>query len=90
MNNMEFDEQYQKEVADLRAEVVKLRKFKEYVHKRLDELNVPSDPDPVKNEATGCRVECRFTWLSRFIDMLNKDLSYWKTHASVNATDGDL
>lgn len=42
---------------------LKLFKFKEYVHGRLDAAQVPEDPEPAKNAAHGCRVEGRLNWL---------------------------
>jgi hypothetical protein len=51
-----------KSYAELEAEVEKLKKFKEYVHKRLDEAGVPHDPDPEHNKQHGCRIEGRLNW----------------------------
>jgi hypothetical protein len=48
---------------DVRAERDALRRFKEYVHRRLDEAGVPHDPQPEINELTGCRIGCRLDWL---------------------------
>lgn len=45
----------QKELADLRAERDKLKEFKEYVHKRLDDAGIPVDPES-PHKASGCRI----------------------------------
>lgn len=52
--NMAFRE-YEGRLATLREEVAKLQKFKDYVHKRLDEAGVPADPDS-PHRAEGCRI----------------------------------
>lgn len=41
----------------------KLIAFKEYVHKRLDDFGVPSDPDPEHNKEHGCRIEGRLNYV---------------------------
>lgn len=53
--------------ADLAIEIAKLKKFKDYVHNRLDAIGVPSDPEPEKNKATGCRIEGRLNFVERNI-----------------------
>jgi hypothetical protein len=40
---------------DLRRERDKLQRFKDYVHKRLDDAGVPVDPDST-HKAEGCRI----------------------------------
>lgn len=44
-----------KELARLRDEVEALAKFKSYVHRRLDEASVPTDPDS-PHKSQGCRI----------------------------------
>lgn len=44
-----------KEITALRAERDKLQRFKEYVHRRLDEAGVPTDPES-SHKAEGCRI----------------------------------
>jgi hypothetical protein len=48
-------------------EVVALRKFKQYVHERLDAMHVPADPEPEKTLEHGCRVGERLNWLAQQI-----------------------
>lgn len=43
------------ELAKVTAERDKLKKFKEYVHARLDAAGVPTDPDS-PHKAEGCRI----------------------------------
>lgn len=50
-------------------EIMKLREFKEYVHKRLDDAGVPANPDPVGNEEHGCRIEGR---LNHILTRMNR------------------
>ena len=52
-----------KEVEALTDTVSKLREFKDYVHRRLDEAGVPTNPDPTKTKETGCRIGPRLDWL---------------------------
>lgn len=47
-------------------ELEKLRGFKAYVHQRLDEANVASDPDPAANARHGCRIEGRLNLVLNF------------------------
>jgi hypothetical protein len=42
-------------IAPLIEEIDALRKFKAYVHKRLDDAGIPADPDS-PHKAEGCRV----------------------------------
>lgn len=51
------------EVAPLATRLERLERFKEYVHARLDQMNVPTDPEPQANAAHGCRIEGRLNWL---------------------------
>lgn len=44
------------------AELTKLREFKTYVHKRLDEARVPANPQPPKHALEGCRIGDRLDW----------------------------
>lgn len=45
------------------AQLERLSTFKKYVHDRLDQMNVPADPEPVASAAHGCRIEGRLNWL---------------------------
>lgn len=47
-------------------ELEKLRGFKAYVHQRLDEVNVPADPEPGANAKHGCRIEGRLNLVLNF------------------------
>jgi hypothetical protein len=44
------------------ARVDALQRFKEYVHKRLDDAGVPVDPES-PHKAEGCRIGGRLDWL---------------------------
>jgi hypothetical protein len=44
-------------------ELESLRKFKSYVHARLDAMGVPADPEPENNAKHGCRIEGRLNWV---------------------------
>lgn len=49
--------------------VDRLLRFKAYVHERLDQMNVPADPEPAENAKHGCRIEGRLNWIiSEMID----------------------
>ncbi len=48
---------------EMEAHRIKLQKFKEYVHGRLDGAGVPHDPDPAHNAEHGCRIEGRLNWV---------------------------
>lgn len=48
---------------NLRDEIHKLKKFKQYVHQRLDAIGVPHDPRPTRTLETGCRIEGRLDYL---------------------------
>lgn len=50
------------------------RKFKAYVHKRLDDAGVPSDPEPEHNAAHGCRIEGRLNHVFQGRDLLKQGL----------------
>ena len=50
----------------------KLERFKEYVHRRLDEAGIPTDPDPENNTKTGCRIGSRLDLVLK--DYKNGDL----------------
>ncbi len=49
---------------DEHTELLALRKFKSFVHRRLDEYQVPSDPFPEENAKHGCRISGRLQWLN--------------------------
>lgn len=48
-------------------ELRKLRDFKGYVHNKLDVMGVPTNPEPKRNAATGCRIEGRLNYLEKMI-----------------------
>ena len=62
-SDLEFPGGWGSERSALTAERDALKKFKEYVHKRLDDAGVPHDPDPEHNAKHGCRVEGRLNYL---------------------------
>ncbi len=49
---------------DEHTELIALLKFKSFVHRRLDEYQVPSDPFPEENAKHGCRISGRLQWLN--------------------------
>lgn len=55
-------------IGTIAAERDKLKKFKEYVHGRLDMAGVPFDPEPEKNTEHGCRIEGRLNTVLRWCD----------------------
>lgn len=62
------DEEYVRSgqaLRDLEHDTEKLRRFKSYVHERLDKAGVPHDPDPEHNAKHGCRIEGRLNWLEQ-------------------------
>lgn len=69
------------------TEIDKLQKFKDYVHKRLDEMGVPADADPDGTKAHGCRIQGRLNWLERKLENLKDKENAWD-HPSI--FDGDL
>lgn len=48
-------------------ELKALRSFKQYVHLRLDKMEVPVDPEPEHNKMHGCRIEGRLNFLKSVI-----------------------
>lgn len=54
-------------IKDLEQENEKLRKFKEYVHARLDQMGLPEDPEPENNAKHGCRIEGRLNLVGNLI-----------------------
>lgn len=50
-------------IRNLATERDKLKKFKEYVHDRLNDMGVPEDPHPKHTLETGCRIEGRLDWV---------------------------
>lgn len=58
---------------EARASVEKLGRFKSYVHQRIDEAAVPSDPDPKGNAEHGCRIEGRLDFLIGQRDVAQRD-----------------
>jgi hypothetical protein len=55
-------------IQEERHKVEKLQKFKDYVHERLDAFGVPTDPDPVQNHKTGCRIGSRLDVVFRQVN----------------------
>lgn len=51
------------EAAQHQGIIVKLQKFKTYVHTRLDEMGVPKDPPAQEGETADCRIGRRLRWL---------------------------
>ena len=62
-------------IDDLREQVRRLKEFKAYVHKRLDNFSVPSDPEPERNKETGCRIEGRLNWLFSYVNEITQEKS---------------
>lgn len=58
-----FEEQSD-ELAALLDRADKLESFKSYVHKRLDQMGVPANPEPAVHAIAGCRVGDRLDWLA--------------------------
>jgi hypothetical protein len=72
---------------EIHEELNKLREFKRYVHAKLDEMGVPTDPEAEKNKETGCRIEGRLNWIECKLDILKtKETAF--DHPSI--CDGDL
>lgn len=42
--------------------------FKAYVHKRLDSMGIPSDPDVERTERTGCRIGSRLNHVASILE----------------------
>jgi len=51
------------ELLDITAQRDALQRFKDFVHKRLDDYGVPTDPDHEGTKAHGCRISGRLKWL---------------------------
>jgi hypothetical protein len=75
-----------KRVREKQTEIDKLRAFKTYVHKRLDEMGVPEDPEPEKNKEHGCRIEGRLNYVKTKLETLNIQ----RTAFDHPGDDGDL
>lgn len=54
-----------KELYGNQQELDKLRKFKTYVHDRLDKMGIPEDPEAEVNAKTGCRIEGRLNFIEK-------------------------
>lgn len=71
-----YASQFQEQLSALQQENEKLRKFKQYVHSRLDDMGIPADPEPEKNAKHGCRIEGRLNFIQKktegWIDTVNK------------------
>lgn len=55
-----------------------LKKFKRYVHERLDAMGIPADPEPENNKAHGCRIEGRLNVLESLkteLDEVRKEVT---------------
>ena len=78
MNNMTKEE--------LLNRVNKLQKFKDYVHRRLDVMGVPTDPEPESNKKHGCRIEGRLNYIGTQLTILRKK---WARPTRMDM-DGDL
>jgi hypothetical protein len=61
------------EAPDVLAERDKLKRFKDYVHSRLDAAGVPTDPDS-PHKAEGCRIGGRLDVVLARCDILNEIL----------------
>lgn len=72
---------------DLETEVIKLRKFKQYVHERLDKMGVAVDPEPEQNKEHGCRIEGRLNYVERKLQILKDKENKWDHPGCM---DGDL
>jgi hypothetical protein len=64
---------------------IKLRKFKDYVHKRFDQMGVPADPEPEKNAEHGCRIEGRINFLEKNTKIIAITFAAWLS--TLNSTD---
>lgn len=62
-------------VAEKDKRSAELEKFKAYVHKRLDGFAVPTNPDPIETEKTGCRIGPRLDWLFRLCNGKTQQLA---------------
>lgn len=69
------------ELAALRAELAsaseradKLQAFKDYVHQRLDDAGIPSDPDS-PHKAAGCRIGGRLDVVLARVEVAERDAS---------------
>lgn len=65
-------------------EIIKLRKFKQYVHDRLDNIGIPSDPEPEQNKEHGCRIEGRLNYVEHKLQILKDKESVWDHHPSTD------
>ena len=61
-SHRELADQLRARIATLAQRVDALQRFKDYVHKRLDDAGVPVDPDSPR-KAEGCRIGGRLDWL---------------------------
>jgi hypothetical protein len=73
----------EKDRANLLAERDELKRFKEYVHQRLDLAGVTSDPES-PHKAAGCRIGGRLDELIGDRDFLRKTVARLRTHVSAN------
>jgi hypothetical protein len=69
---------WQDPVIEMGAKAARLQAFKDYVHKRLDEMGVPADPEPSKTAETGCRIGPRLDWVQHDVERL----ANWQRFAS--------
>jgi hypothetical protein len=76
-------ERLRAELAKVAAERDELRRFKEYVHQRLDAAGVTPDPESA-HKAAGCRIGGRLDELIGDRDRLLKAVERLRTHVSAN------
>lgn len=69
-------------ILELEAQAVKLQKFKDWVHSRLDQNGVPYDPNPEKTARTGCRVGRRFEFIEGRIAELEAQVGRMRRRAT--------
>lgn len=70
------------ELERLTREVAHLTAFKEYVHKRLDGMSVPTDPVPEFTASTGCRIGTRLDWIIALHAGLVTERNEWREVAN--------
>ena len=64
----EFLAQYQEDLDEAAAG----RRFKKFVHTRLDQMGVPADPNPNRTAETGCRIGERLNWIQGRWDRVDR------------------
>lgn len=72
-------------------DIKKLSEFKSYVHQRLDDYGVPSDPKPEETKETGCRIGPRLDYLfERIGDGVIKDQQIADLAAKLEAKNSEV